>query len=355
MKSTLICKLLISLTAAASAQANLSTQGRLIYPLENRPTKECHASTLAETSDGLIAAWFGGTHEKHPDVGIWVSRLVDGNWTKPVEVVNGVQNKDLRYPCWNPVLFQYPEGPLVLFYKVGPSPREWWGEMLSSDDNGLSWSEPRKLGKDRLGHLLGPVKNKPELLDDGTLICPSSTEYIENKEVFWKVHFELTRDQGHSWEVVGPINDGVEFDAIQPSILFHKNGQMQILCRTMQDVVSESWSSDGGRTWSKMEATALPNPSAGTDALTLKDGRQLIVYNPSTRTKPSPGRKVLNVAISKDGKSWKDMAILENQKGEYSYPAVIQGSDGKVHITYTYNRESIKYIVLDPSQLKTTP
>jgi predicted neuraminidase len=329
--------------------------GELIFSLDNRPTPRCHASTLAETSSGIIAAWFGGLHEKNQDVGIWISHLQTGRWSPPVEVVNGIQNDSLRYPCWNPVLFQAPDGPLLLFYKVGPSPREWWGEMISSEDQGYNWSAPRKLGESSLGHLIGPVKNKPIRLDEGAILCPSSTEKIINGQTYWKVHFELTKDFGKSWEVIGPINDGVEFDAIQPSILIYKNGSMQILCRTMQDVISESWSTDGGLSWSPMKATGLPNPSAGTDAVTLSDGRQLLVYNHSKRGRHSPGRGILNVAISSDGFSWHPIITLEKQKGEFSYPAVIQASDGLVHISYTYNRQSVKYVVIDPQNFGYPP
>jgi predicted neuraminidase len=326
-------------------------KGELIYALEGRPTPECHASTLVETPSGILAAWFGGTHERNKDVGIWISHLEEDGWSSPVEVANGIQDETLRYPCWNPVLFQPREGPLMLYYKVGPNPREWWGEVLSSEDHGRSWSDSRKLGTSRLGHLIGPVKNKPIQLSDGSILCPSSTERIEEGETFWQVHFELSRDLGQSWEVIGPINDGVEFDAIQPSILTYGDGRMQILCRTIQDVISESWSTDGGKSWSAMKATELPNPSAGTDAVTLKDGRQLLVYNHSVRGRKAPGRGLLNVAISRDGISWKPVLTLEKQKGEFSYPAVIQTSDGLVHITYTYHRKSIKHVILDPGKL----
>ncbi len=322
-------------------------EGELIFPFKNRPTPECHASTIAETSSGMVAAWFGGTSEKDPDVGIWLSRLENGHWTDPKEVVNGIQKNGLRYSCWNPVLFTTTDRSLLLFYKVGPSPREWWGEMMNSGDGGLTWSDPWKLGEDRLGPLLGPVKNKPIQMADGSLLCPSSTEVVENGETFWRVHFERTKDLGRSWEVIGPINDGIAFDAIQPSILTYQNGSMQILCRSMQKVLAESWSTDGGKTWSEMAATELPNPSSGTDAVTLMDMRQLIVYNHTSK-----GRNILNVATSEDGKAWNVVLTLEKQKGEYSYPAVIQSSDGLVHITYTYKRESIKYVVLDPSELK---
>ncbi len=320
--------------------------GELIYSLDDKPTPQCHASTIVETPSGFVAAWFGGRHERNPDVGIWVS-LHDGKaWSKPVEVANGVQSPDLRYPCWNPVLFLTKSGPLMLFYKVGPSPSAWWGMLLTSEDHGKTWAPPRKLGDNhRIGHLLGPVKNKPIQLDDGSILCPSSTEHDG-----WRVHFELTKDLGKTWQVIGPVNDGQAFSAIQPSILTYANGRLQVLCRTRQNVVSQSWSDDGGKTWSEMAATNLPNPNAGTDAVTLADGRQLLVYNHTTRTSKPAGREMLNVAISHDGMDWQPILTLERGQGEFSYPAVIQSSDGKVHITYTYNRQSVKHVVLEPGR-----
>ncbi len=322
--------------------------GELIYSLDDKPTPQCHASTIAETPSGLVAAWFGGKHERNPDVGIWLSRHDGKTWSKPIEVANGVQSPQLRYPCWNPVLFQPNSGPLMLFYKVGPSPSSWWGMLATSDDDGKTWSKPRKLGEnDEIGHLIGPVKNKPIQLDDGSILCPSSTEHRG-----WRVHFELTKDLGKTWQVIGPINDGEEFSAIQPSILTYGDGKMQILCRTRQNVLAQSWSEDSGKSWSKMSATVLPNPNAGTDAVTLADGRQLLVYNHTTRSGGFPaGRNMLNVAISADGNKWKTVLTLERDKGEFSYPAVIQSSDGSVHLTYTYQRQSVKHVVLNPKAI----
>ena len=89
------------------------------FVFERAPFPSAHASTIVETRDGLVAAWFGGTEEKNPDVGIWVARREADEWSSPVEVANGVQPGGTRYPCWNPVLFQPSNGPLVLFYKVG--------------------------------------------------------------------------------------------------------------------------------------------------------------------------------------------------------------------------------------------
>ena len=325
----------------------------LIYSLDNRPTPQCHASTIVESKHGIVAAWFAGTHEKNPDVGIRVAHFDGKSWSKSTEVANGVHSADLRYPCWNPVLFQPDKGPLLLFYKVGPSPSLWWGMAMQSVDGGKSWSKPWKLGEnDRLGdknpNLIGPVKNKPIQLDSGAILCASSSEHDG-----WRVHFELTHDFGKTWSLIGPINNASRFNAIQPSVLTYADGRMQILCRTREKVVGQSWSHDGGKTWSEVSKTNLPNPNAGTDAVTLKDGRQLLVYNHTVRGGHFPaGRQMLNVAISTDGNEWKRALTLEKKdRSEFSYPAVIQTADGMIHITYTYLRQSVKHVVIDPTKL----
>ncbi len=319
-------------------------KGEFIFPLDNRPTRECHASTIVETPSGLVAAWFGGKREGSHDVVIWVSRYENGRWTRPVEVANGAETGK-KYPCWNPVLFQPKGGPLYLFYKVGPGASRWWGMVIASHDDGRTWGKPRKLGRDpKIGHLIGPVKNKPVQLSDQVLLLPSSTEHNR-----WRVHFELTDPKLSRFTVVGPINDGKTYMAIQPTVLVYPGGKLQALCRTRQDVIVETWSSDGGRSWTPLRPTALPNPNSGIDGVTLRDGRQLLVYNHSTD--PGLDRGVLNVALSRDGKRWKVALTLELSAGEFSYPAVIQTRDGRVHITYTYRRQTIKHVVLDPAQL----
>src|SRR5262245_33066159 len=114
---------------------NLAAQPAIVsteFIYETAPFPQCHASTIESTADGLVAAWFGGTREKNPDVGIWVSRHDGKSWSAPVEVADGVQDATTRHPCWNPVLFQMPGGPLLLFYKVGPSPSTWWGMLMQS-------------------------------------------------------------------------------------------------------------------------------------------------------------------------------------------------------------------------------
>ncbi len=323
-------------------------ESEFIYQPNDVPFPSCHASTIAETGDGLVAAWFGGTHEKHPDVGIWVSRKVDGRWTRPVEVADGIQHGTLRYPTWNPVLFSFGDE-LFLFYKVGPTPQEWWGHLITSSDNGKTWTESTRLPEE----IYGPIKNKPELLDNGELISPSSTEHDG-----WQVHMEFSTDRGKTWERTGPINDGVEIAAIQPSILKHPSGKLQILCRSKNKKILSAWSSDHGRTWSSLTPIALPNPNSGTDAVTLRDGRHLLVYNHIDPGSEWGDRNILNVALSNNGLEWMAAVLLENDPdpdGEYSYPAVIQGKDGRVHVTYTWNRKLIKHVVLDPAKFEMKP
>jgi predicted neuraminidase len=277
-----------------------------------------------------------------------------------VEVANGIQflcpdGTPHRYACWNPVLFQphavdsTSPAPLMLFYKCGPEPTAWWGMLMTSIDGGATWTAPRRLPEG----ILGPIKNKPVELTDGTIVCPSSTE-----DHGWRLHLELTRDLGKSWVRIGPLNDGIEVGAIQPSILFHADGRWQLLARDRRRIGSvwTAWSNDNGLTWSDLSSTGLPNPSSGIDAVTLRDGRQLLVYNhaqrPSEDASIGASRGMLNVAVSDDGAHWQAALVLEHSSGEFSYPAVIQTAEGRVHITYTWDRRRIKHVVIDPSELR---
>lgn len=327
--------LLATIPIIASADDSPIVKAEFIY--ETAPYPACHASTIVETRDGFVAAWFGGTAEKNPDVGIWMARRVDEKWTAPIEIANGIQPDGTRYPCWNPVLFQPKAGPLLLFYKVGPSPDRWWGMLRTSADAGRTWSDARRL----LDGIVGPIKNKPVQLASGDILSPTSSE-----DHGWRVHFERSADGGETWTATEPVNDGREISAIQPSVLFHNDGRLEAVGRTRQGRVFQIWSTDQGRSWGKMTLLDLPNPNSGTDAVTLADGRFLLVYNHTAK-----GRSPLNVALSTDGIAWSPAIALETGPGEYSYPAVIQSADGLVHITYTWKRERVKHVVLDPAKL----
>lgn len=363
-------------TAARPASVPATRAVVLSELINDRPPyRSSHASTIAETTDGqLVAAWFGGTSEGHPDVGIWFARRGAHEWEPAVEVARGQQPDGTRQPTWNPVLFQAPHGPLLLFYKVGPSAAAWWGMAMTSTDDGRTWTAPRRLPDG----VLGPIKDKPVVLPDGSWLSGSSSEDPPG----WRVHFELSRDAGQSWTLSGPVDRGAGFDAIQPTILFPGRDRIEALCRTKQGVIAMTWSSDGGRSWTPLAATTLPNPNSGIDAVTLADGRLLVVYNHSAQLPNFAGhgnRYPLDVALSRDGLTWTHALTIEDEpKGTgqathppidlsaptlaqkleiwggkgFSYPAVIQTSDGLVHITYTVDRRVIKHVVIDPRRLR---
>lgn len=344
MKLSLLALALVGLMPLA-ASASPIVSHEFIY--ERAPYPSCHASTIVETEKHeLIAAWFGGTAEKNPDVGIWVSRFdpAKKTWLPSVEVANGIQSDGTRHPTWNPVLFQPHNAPLMLFYKVGPTPQTWWGELRTSTDGGRTWSAARRLPDG----IYGPIKNKPVQLADGTILSPTSDETPE-KPSKWRVYFERSTDGGQTWTKTPFLNDGITVGAIQPSILFHDRiggAKLQALGRTRQGKVFTVSSDDAGKIWGPMSLLEIANPNSGTDAVTLKDGRHLLIYNPVPK-----GRTPLKLAVSRDGRDWKDVATLEDQPGEYSYPAIIQTADGRVHITYTWKRERIKHAVIDPAKL----
>ena len=321
---------------------------------DKAPYPSCHAVTIVEATNGdLVSSWFGGTHERHPDVCIYVAIKPKGSdkWGEPTKVADGVMKDGTRFPTWNPVLYQIPGGDLMLFYKIGPKPSEWWGVYRASSDGGKTWSDKIDMpSKD----FLGPIKNKPVLLSNGTLLLPSSTEGNG-----WHLRMESTTDFGKTWVMGDTISRGKEkINAIQPSILFHKDGSIQAIGRTKNRAIFSTFSKDNGKTWSDLELIGLPNNNSGTDAVTLKNGKHLLVYNhvlPPGKEAKGP-RTPLNLSISDDGINWKATLVLEDSKiSQYSYPSIIQSSDGMVHIVYTWRREKLKYVKIDPSKLKAIP
>lgn len=386
---------------------------------------QCHSSSIVELDNGdLLATYFGGTKERNPDVCIWVSRKAKGSdrWSHPVLVADGVfapgtakaafagvdsmctraidgpivgitktwkeaksmlddaqpipyyanriakekfgqpLNKLYRKACWNPVLFQMPSGEVWLFFKIGLVMNDWTGWVIKSKDRGKTWSDKQPLNKG----FLGPIKNKPVIVDD-RLICPSSTE----NEGGWKFHFEILDLKTNTWKYVGPIerelmpltidmnadgslisNDSIKHElnpiyCIQPSILIHKDGSLQAIGRTKNGRLASTFSYDKGDSWTKVTLIDLPNNQSGTDALTLKDGRHVLIYNDFSTIPGTPKgpRNPCSIAVSyDDGKSWQKKITLEDSPiGDYSYPSIIQGKDGTLHCTYTWRRFRIAY------------
>jgi alpha-L-rhamnosidase len=308
---------------------------------------EVHASNIIEAADGtLVCAWFGGTKEGNPDVTVWVSRYVGGQWTPGVSVADGVQAARLRYAAYNPVMHCTPEGRIWMFFKVGKDPESWWGESMYSDDNGISWTGRKKLPKG----FLGPIKNKPVVLKDGTVICPSSIEYGSRE---WVAHMEITDEKFEHWKKSKPVPDPHTYGAIQPTIIRHEDGRLQALFRSNGRNLLYSWSKDSGRTWSPLEFSGYYMANSGIAAETLADNKGfLLVYNPHEKPdnpKSWGPRTPLVVSHSTDGLTWKPVALLEHKKTRwgYSYPSIIQAKDGRVHVTYTWNRGRICHVVLE--------
>ena len=372
-----IISLFITFSTSAE-ESNLKTQqgyikGEFICPLEKMPTQMAHSATIVETKkNDLIAAWFGGKGEHDNSCEIWASENNGSEWSEPKVIAN---NKSYRneedppetYPCWNPVLFKLKfTGNIILFYKIGPRPYYWWGRYKISSDNGKTWGEPKELP----AGIIGPAKNKPIELENGTLLCPTS---FETRTKMWNIYVNVLsnpyeKSYKWKWNIIGPLNSSWQFkynpdgkvQALQPTLLKYKDESIQMLTRTKDGNIYQLWSYDSGKNWTKPRPTKLKNPDSGIDAVTLKDGRQLLVYNDTDGDNEfGESRTPLNVAISKNGEKWKNVIVLENDpKGSFSYPAVIQTKDSLVHIVYTYedekmseqNRKLIKHVVLDPAK-----
>lgn len=358
LKTTSLLLLTVLLLGSCKSALEKKTwkEGILVdqFVYDKAPYPSCHSITIVEATNGdLVSAWFGGSHERHPDVCIYSAIKPKGSdkWGEPIKVADGLMKDGTRFPTWNPVLYQIPNGDLMLFYKIGPKPSEWWGVYRTSSDGGKTWSDKIDMpSKD----FLGPIKNKPVLLSNGTLLLPSSTEGNG-----WHLRMESTPDFGKTWVMGDTISRGKQkINAIQPSILFHKDGRIQAIGRTKNRAIFSTFSKDYGKTWSDVELISLPNNNSGTDAVTLKNGKHLLVYNhvlpPGTEAKGP--RTPLNVSISDDGINWKAALVLEDSKiSQYSYPSMIQSKDGMVHVVYTWRREKLKYVKIDPSKLKAIP
>ncbi|MEO8473358.1 MAG: sialidase family protein [Chryseolinea sp.] len=303
---------------------------------DDRPFAQGHASTVVETNDHkYLVAWFGGTHEKHDDVGIWLSKGRPSKWSRPIEVA-----KIREDPHWNPVLFKTSSGEIILYFKVGKVIDAWETWFITSSNNGESWSSPQELVKNDKGGR-GPVRNKPIVLSNGSWIAGASNE----KKGIWNAFVDRSEDQGLHWTASQYLRldrrDIVGEGVIQPTLWESSPGNVHMLLRSSSGYICRSDSPDYGKTWSKIYKTSLPNPNSGIDVTKLSDGRLALVYNKDNKNWGE--RTPLSLAISADnGKTWPTQLDIENGvKGdEFSYPAVISVSD-TVIVTYTWKRQNI--------------
>lgn len=307
------------------------------------PTDNCHASTVLPLDNGeILVSWFGGTAEGKDDVKIYLSRRKDGVWSEPVKI-----SVDEETPHWNPVLFKLNDGRIALYFKYGKSINIVWKTFVTySSDNGETWSTPVELVEGDVSGGRGPVKNKPIYLADGTLIAPASHE--PTKET-WAAFCDLSKDNGATWEKSPYVPAGIGEDLIpliQPTLWQDDEGDVHMLLRSAKDKIFRSDSTDGGKTWCKAYDTGLLNPNSGIDL--VRDGKSVyLVYNPTSKNWGD--RTPLLLAVSEDnGNTWENILTFEEvevgreEDVEYSYPAITT-HNGKLHITYTYNRVSIVY------------
>ena len=350
LSSCLRCSLLLLLLpAVAHGQAGAtSVEPHKEFLYQDAPFPSAHASTLVEVGHGeFLSAWFGGAKEGAPDVAIWMARRTAAGWSAPVEMA-----REPKTPCWNPVLFHAKNGRLWLYFKYGEHPASWTAARRHSDDDGKTWSPVEHLP----AGIGGPIRTKPYVAPDGTIVSGSSVESYQS----WAVWVERSTDNGETWTRTGPVTlpdllhaehpqAGTDANhaigVIQPTVIPMNDGKrgrhLRLYMRSSLQIgtICVSDSMDGGVTWTNARKLDVPNPNSGIDIERLKDGRFVLLYN-DTPT----GRTPLNLAVSNDGDHFTNFATVEAEpSGEFSYPALIQGSDGDLHMTYTWQRKSIRY------------
>jgi predicted neuraminidase len=343
------------MSSSPSGNAATEPTKELIFAPGSTPFSSSHASTVVELNNGdLLSAWFGGTAEGNPDVAIWGATKTRAGWSTPVELA-----REPQVPCWNPVLFRSSDGKLWLYYKFGPSPQTWAAARKWSADEGKSWSPAEHLP----AGLLGPIRAKPLVLQDGIIVSGTSVESYRS----WAVWIERSTDGGKTWTKIGPIvpsrvkttqafgdahaanptqvpgsSDWKDTQGIiQPSVVSLGEKHLRLYARSTANIarvcVADSY--DDGETWTQAHPLEVPNPNSGIDAVAVKDGRVVLIYNNTTN-----GRTPLNLAVSSDGEHFKMFFTLEESPGEYSYPAIIQTASGDLEMTYTWNRRAIEHV-----------
>ncbi|MEX1232802.1 MAG: sialidase family protein [Planctomycetaceae bacterium] len=330
-----------------------------------------HAPGIVECPNGdLLVSWYRGSGErKADDVAVYGSRrrkgstvwndaflmvdtpgFPDGNTTMMIDADNRLW---LFWPViiantWESCLTQY----LVADeYRADGSP-QWTARgtiFLKPDDftapavaaldkiiaerKELTIDETSAVEKlrerlsDKLYQRLGwQPRCKPTVLPSGRILLPL---YSDTYSISMMA---ISDDKGETWFTSQPL---IGFGNIQPAVLRRDDGTLVAYMREngWRDRIRISESTDDGMTWGAVGVTDFPNPGSGLDGLRLASGEWLLIYNDTTK-----GRSSLALSLSDDeGKTWKWMRHLErHETGQYHYPAIIQGADGKVHAVYSY-------------------
>ena len=302
---------------------------------------ECHASHLLPLGDGKVfCVFFYGSREGRGDVRIYGSmRSEDCKWSEPVPL-----SEDDGVPHWNPVLFRRSDGAVILFYKVGETIADWITKCRISYDGCITWSDPFEMVEgDRSGGR-GPVRNKAIYLSDGSVIAPASTERGE-----WKCFFDRSVDHGSSWlrgediRIFDTEEGNEKRGIIQPTLWESEEG-VHALMRSSEGRIYRTDSVDLGVSWCDPYPISMPNNNSGIDLVCIPDGRIVLICNPNSDNWGK--RTPLSLYISNDnGLSFDFYSHLITMEGRYAYPAALY-DDGKLHITFTWNRKTIQYICL---------
>ena len=303
-----------------------------------------HASSLVALKDGgYLAVWFQGSREGASDVGIAASRRVKGAW-EPSRVVAKIA--DVAH--WNPVLRRGDDGRLVLYFKVGAKIRDWKTYVCESRDEGATWGAPRELAPGDESGGRGPVKNKCLRLADGRLLAGGSVERGP-----WRAFVDASDDDGRTWTRVDlPVPAAMKRKGvIQPSLWQSPDGSVHALMRSNTGVLWRGDSADGGRTWTEIRPTDIPNNNSGIDLVRASDGVVYLARNASG--KDWGPRTCLELwASSDEGATWRRVrTLVQAETGEFSYPAVIEARPGVLALTFTWRRSRIRFAEIPLAEL----